>query len=212
MKADSNAVLDLIVAGARLHDIATDTDWQKGEITRLARENGFGLNVSSDRFQRAPQAKPAPVGVVRQQPIRVPGDLDNVPVANANDRPTAAPALPTDVIRPGVRDILAEGRASENKTTQRLTEAAYTALGRLQQHLDATREKEAKAAKVRELEAELAKARAELRGEKPATVNRPVTDAVMREWAKANGVPVNDVGRVNGKVREAYALAHAEAS
>lgn len=194
-RQDGDTVLTEIKAGTRLHDIARESGWEKGEVTRLARENGYGLNVSSDRFQPAPQARPRPAGVTR-----VGTSLDSVPVANAGDRP--APSAGVDV-RPGVRDILAEGRASKNKTTRRLTEAACTALGRLQKHLDDTREKEAKAAKVRELEAALSAAKAELRGD--AVAERPAVDSkAVRAWAATTGVSCPATGRVPAAVVEQY--------
>lgn len=58
-------VLRLIEDGGKLTAIADLTGFPKGFVVQTARENGYGLNVSSDRFQQVAPAKAKPQGIVR---------------------------------------------------------------------------------------------------------------------------------------------------
>lgn len=51
-----------------VQDIATATGWAVDDVTRLAVRHGYALNAASKKFQRAPQAKPAPSGITRTAP------------------------------------------------------------------------------------------------------------------------------------------------
>lgn len=197
-KASGTHVLALIEAGERLHDIEVDSTWAKGEIVRLAREEGFGLNVGSDRFQRvaAPSRKPAGI-------VRIGTDLDTVPVANAHPHEMA--------VRPAQRDLIAEGKAHSVVRVQRLAIKAEQALEVLDDALRTTREAEAakvaaaaeatkRAARIAELEALLAAEKAAVTGRpiKARTGKRPGLGVDLREmkaWCTANDVPYPAAGR-----------------
>lgn len=197
--ASISEVLTMICDGGKLSGIADITGWPKGQVVALAREHGYGLNVSSDRFQPGPKAKPKPQGVV---------------LANASER-TAPDSEPQDYIgqapvRPATRDLIDEGRASSNARIRHLADKAQQALDTLAQHVIAHREAEAeKRAKVEreaearkriaELEAQIAKEKEALRGGRPirARTTEPKPGAkrgsigvdyrALDEWCQANG-------------------------
>jgi ATPase subunit of ABC transporter with duplicated ATPase domains len=121
-------------------------------------------------------------------------------------------------VRPATRDLIDEGKASSVARVRRAAEKAQAALDHLAAVIDETREAEAakraaeaeKAAarrKVAELEAQLAAAKAALRG-KPAPTAAPTGDAkAIRAWAAANGVECPTRGKVPAAVVEAYRAA-----
>lgn len=214
-------VFSLIADGNKLSAIADLTGLPKGEIVRVAREAHYALNVSSDRFQPAPQGKPKPQGIVRPQT-----DTGAVPEPTATD-PTPAPVSPARPT-PVLRDVIAEGKAHSSVKVQRAAVKAEVALATLVGLLDATRAEEAakraaekaKAearAEVERLEQQLADAKAKLRG--PARVaavavvapNQAGASAKeIRAWAEDAGVDCPTVGKVPARVVDAYLAAHQE--
>lgn len=206
-------VFNLIADGGKLSAIADLTGLPKGEIVRVAREAHYALNVSSDRFQPAPQGKPKPQGIVRPQT-----DTGAVPEPTATD-PTPAPVSPARPT-PVLRDVIAEGKAHSAVRVQRAAVKAEVALATLVDLLNATREEEAakrkaeaeKAAaraEVERLEALLAAAKAKARG--PARAAAGASAKEIRAWAAANGIdcPATDI--VPRRVVDAYAAAQVAA-
>lgn len=229
MKTENPAdVLAMIVDGGKLTAIADTTGWHVGDLVALAREHGYALNVSSDRFQPAPQSKPKPQGIVRTQTgtgaASAPAPTDD---AEATRTAPAAPA-PVSPIRPTpvLRDVIAEGKAHSSVKVQRAAVKAEVALATLVGLLDATRAEEAakraaekaKAearAEVERLERQLAEAKAKLRGPARAaavavvTPNRAGASAKeIRAWAEGAGVDCPAVGKVPQRVVDAYLDAH----
>lgn len=221
-------VFSLIADGNKLSAIADLTGLPKGEIVRVAREAHYALNVSSDRFQPAPQSKPKPEGIVRSagtgQPV---GAV--IPSGTVMTGGPFVPAPETGAeIRPAQRDVIAEGKAHSAVRVQRAAVKAEVALATLVDLLNATREEEAakrkaeaeKAAaraEVERLEQQLADAKAKLRG--PARVaavavvapNQAGASAKeIRAWAEDAGVDCPTVGKVPARVVDAYLAAHQE--
>lgn len=193
----SSEVLRLIEDGGKSQAIADLTQLPRGEVVRIARQAGWALNVSSDRFQRPHAPKPVISGIVLAETTPTP--------------PTIVEPVP---LRPVERDLIAEGKAS---TVARVRNAAVRAEGSLQalaDLLDETRAaEEAKAAAEREkaearaevarLEKKLRDARERLKGGRKD--DGPSLDAkTVRAWAAENGVTCPPVGRVPGTVMDAY--------
>lgn len=190
-------LMRLIADGNRLTQIADLTGLPKGRIVKVAREHGWTLNASADRF-----AKPVtPLAAVKP-----------APETGADTEQGKAG------VRPATRDLIEEGKASSVARVRRAAEKAQAALDHLAAVIDETREAEAakraaeaeKAAarrKVAELEAQLAAAKAALRG-KPAPTAAATGDAkAIRAWAAANGVECPTRGKVPAAVVEAYRAA-----
>lgn len=191
-------LMRLIADGNRLTQIADLTGLPKGRIVKVARENGWTLNASTDRFA---QARPTPLAAVKTAP-QTGADAEQGKAG----------------VRPATRDLIDEGKASSVARVRRAAEKAQAALDHLAVVIDETREAEAakraaeaeKAAarrKVAELEAQLAAAKAALRG-KPAPTAAATGDAkAIRAWAAANGVECPTRGKVPAAVVEAYRAA-----
>lgn len=188
-------VLRMIEDGGKLPAIADLTGLPKGEIVRIARENGYGLNVSNERFQRVAQPKLAQGGIVRAVPT------------------VEEPAAQTLPVRPAQRDLIAEGKASTVARVRKAAVRAENALQSLADLLDETRATEAARAEIAELEQKLRDAKAALKGtatpkpERATAPDRPkgakppigvdyrALDAwcqeTGREWRKTKGRPSN---------------------
>ncbi|MFN8147959.1 MAG: hypothetical protein U0R76_10885 [Candidatus Nanopelagicales bacterium] len=168
----SNDVLRLIADGNKLQAIADLTGFPRGYIVQTARENGYGLNVSSDRFQKVVVSKPAPQGIVRPTPPPPPPGPTVTTTATA--------------VRPAVRDILDEAKTAGGN----LRKAAERIERDLDKLADLTRanrantearkreeaEKAAARQKIAELEEQLREAKAALR-RKPTTNAQIAKDA-----------------------------------
>lgn len=203
MKTENPAdVLAMIVDGGKLTAIADTTGWHKGEVVALAREHNYALNVSSDRFQPAPQSKPKPQGIVRPQTGSGAG-VSLLPPGDAGDgQPAAAPEPPTRQT-PVLRDVIAEGKAHSSVKVQRAAVKAEVAFATLVGLLDATRAEEAakrkaeaeKAearAEVDRLERQLAEAKAKLRG-KPAAPKAATSEHKAAGKRPSIGVDYQDL-------------------
>ena len=110
--------------------------------------------------------------------------------------PVAAPAAHP------ILKLLHDGRTSTLKPIRTLAAKIEADLERLTDMVEADRENAKARAEVERLEQQLAAAKAKLKGgPKPAAGPPP---SVVREWAKANGVPCPERGRVPAEVVEAY--------
>lgn len=204
MTTTSADVLRLIEDGGKSQAIADLTGLPRGEVVRVARENGWGLNVSNDRFQRTAPPKPKPVGVV----LATGGVVEPVTLPNDSGIEHVVP------LRPVERDLIAEGKAS---SVARVRNAAVRAEGSLQHLADlldetraaeeakatAEREKAEARAEVARLEKKLRDARERLKGGRKD--DGPSLDAkTVRAWAAEQGVDCPPVGRVPRVVMDAY--------
>jgi hypothetical protein len=188
----------LIEDGNKLSQIADLTTLHKGHVVKVAREHGYVLNVSTDRFQRA--AVPTPLAAVKR------------PETGADAEQGKAD------VRPATRDLIDEGKASSVARVRRAADKAQAALDALAAALEDTRlaeaakraaaaEKEAARRKVAALERQLAEAKAALRG-KPAPAPTAATDPkAVRAWAAANGIDCPTRGKVPAAVVDAYLAA-----
>lgn len=221
-------VFSLIADGNKLSAIADLTGLPKGEIVRVAREAHYALNVSSDRFQPAPQSKPKPQGIVRPQSGT--GAASANPEGNAGQAlgSAAAPA-PVSPIRPAHRDLIEEGKQHSSIRVQRAAVKAEVALKTLAAMVESTRLEEAakraaekaKAearAEVERLEKQLRDAKAKLRGPARAAAVAVVAQnqagasaKEIRAWAAANGIDCPATGRVPRRAVDAYAAAQVAA-
>lgn len=196
MSASKADVLRMIEEGGKSQAIADITGMPRGFVVQVARENGYGLNVSSDRFQQvAPRPEP-PQGVVRADSER------------AAPRLAPAPEPRADVtVKAGSGALIAEGLVHESPQVRAAADRASNALDRLSALLETHHRKAAVRAEVAKLEAELAKARAVLKP--PSKVKSGGSDAaVIRAWAAANGVKCTRTGIIPKAVRQAYEAAH----
>ena len=162
MKASGSEVLSMIEDGGKLDAIESVTLWDRADIMEVARDEGYALDAASGRFRPAPKAKPAPTGVIRSVPD-----------------PLAA-RVPDPGVRPVVRDLIGEGRASSVTKVKRAAAKAQAALDHLAAVLEETREAE-------------------------ATGYVPTGNAAeVRAWAAANGIECPSRGIVPRAVVEQY--------
>lgn len=226
MTASETEILAMIEDGGKLSAIADITGLAKGEIVRVARENHYALNVSSDRFQPAPQSKPKPQGIVRPQTGT--GAASANPEGNTGGSALGSAVAPAPVspIRPAHRDLIEEGKQHSSIRVQRAAVKAEVALKALAGMVESTRLEEAakraaekaKAearAEVERLEKQLAEAKAKLRGPARAAAvavvapNQAGASAKdIRAWAASAGVDCPANGKVPGRVVDAYLAAH----
>lgn len=188
-------VLRMIEDGGKSQAIADLTGLPRREVVRIARENGYGLNVSNDRFQRVAAPKPlATGGIVRMAPTQA-----------------AAGGITTEVIeldqsvplRPVERDLIAEGKASSIARIVRAASAAEKTLTILADLLEEHRATEAARIEVARLEKKLADAKARLKGGRKD--DGPSLDAkTVRAWAAQNGIDCPSRGRPPQRVVDAY--------
>jgi hypothetical protein len=189
-------ILRAIANGNTLSQIADLTGHPKGHVVKVARENGYALNASADRF-----VKPV------------------TPLAAVKRPETGADAEQGKAgVRPATRDLIDEGKASSFAKVRRAAEKAQAALDALAAAIEDTRlaeaakraaaaEKEAARRKVAELERQLAEAKAALRG-KPAPAPTGTAEAkTVRAWAAANGIDCPTRGKVPAAVVDAYLAA-----
>jgi hypothetical protein len=113
--------------------------------------------------------------------------------------------------------VLATAEGSQNYRLQRAASAARKTIELVQELTDKERDKSAARAEVERLEAELAAAKAKLRGD--ATVKNPrgaakvkqpvgVPYSEVRRWAQEQGIDVPAAGRITNAALQAYIDAH----
>lgn len=66
-RGPESTVLRMVGNAMHIQNIEVETGWTPDEIKAVAMRNGYALDAASKRFRRAPQPKPAPVGIVRTQ-------------------------------------------------------------------------------------------------------------------------------------------------
>lgn len=170
---------------------------------------------------KAPAAPPAKAAAAPVQhrapaavtPTRTAPPPKTVTVAPAQPAPqatvtvttTATPAAP----KPGssVDELLAQSEAHDQPRVRAMAERVRALLARLVDVIDEEQRLAAARKHVAELEAELAKARAQL----PAAPAKPRTRAdltAIRQWAADNDIDCPRLGRIPGRVLDAYKKAN----
>jgi hypothetical protein len=200
-QATSLLVLRLVASGKRAVDVATLAGVDLDTVRRIARENGYPdmgcIRQSIDTLENGPKSS---------GPALVPA----TPAASEHESdPTTARGL-----------ILGKAKQSPKRTTRQLAARIEVLLADLTQRIDAEAaaakaaaagdlQKEHARAQIAKLEAELAAAKAVLKGKllAAASAHEP-TAKVIRAWAAEHGLPCSTRGRADRNVRDAYLAAH----
>lgn len=241
LSAPDRRAVELYAAGQDIDRIAAQLRIPPTEVEAALDRAGVATPADARQWVGAYRQRAETVAAATGRPAK-PGtesgtesavELAVVSAAPAVDNPiTAMPAtaMPgTDVAAPGgVFELLARAAASDQARIRTLAERIRTQLDDLRQRLDAEARERQLTGTIGELEAQLAKARAELRAVRtgttqaptradapalPATSAPPVDTLVdakaVRAWAAQAGVDCNPHGRLPGRVLAAYRAAHA---
>lgn len=213
-------LLKHLASGKGLDVVATIVGLPRDQVLDIASHHGYpdreklgwAVDVLEKKLTddaalpvRAPERAPSPIR----------------PAAGASTPPAAGPAT-TPLTQPDeIRVLLNTAKGHESKRIQNAANKVIDDLDRLralirddqEKHAERRKAEAAKAAaraEVDRLEAQLAEAKAKLRG--PATTKSAPADGVsaaeVRAWAAQHDVDCPAVGRVPNAVREAYDDAH----
>lgn len=199
----------------------------KADVIEIARHHGYPdvekLAWAADILEKKLDEDNQPA----ERPLVGGGEIVTRP-QQLGTKPGTTPITPTTVPpipRPDeLRVMIATAKNHESKRIQAAATRADDAIAKLRQLIVEDEQKnhekrKAAAAKARakaeveRLEAELAAARAKLRGSAPAKPKTPAsptpagvlpTSAEIRAWARDNDVDCPPVGQVPARVREAY--------
>jgi hypothetical protein len=194
-------VLRLVANGKRAVDVATLAGADLDTVRRIAREHGYPdmsrIRRSIDTLENGPKSN---------GPALVPAAAV---AGGCETDPATARGL-----------ILGKAKRSPKHTTRQLAARIEVLLADLTQRIDAEaaaakaaaardQQKEHARAQIAKLEAELAAAKAVLKG-KPlaAASDHEPTAKMIRAWAAEHGLPCSTRGRVDRNVRDAYLAAH----
>ncbi len=120
----------------------------------------------------------------------------------------------TPITRPGAvmdntREKITAALRSDSAAIRRAATKANQALASLDTLLADWDAQQAARERVAELEAALAEAKAVLQKKKPAGSSRPGEHKQARAWARQQGIPVPDIGKVPGELLERWRAATA---
>lgn len=211
-RGPESTVLRMVGNAMHIQNIEVETGWTVDEIKALAMRNGYALDAASKRFRRAPQPKPAPVGIVRSSQTStgaVRPSPSPVP-ASASDR-SSAPVLPET-----------SGEVVTSTSGERASHPRSTTVGSGDTSPEPDPTVVAAIAFVRAFAELLA-----LIDERPAAQPEPepltrrpgnyptgprithgATQSQIRDWARTQGLDVNPRGTVRRDIADAYAAAH----
>lgn len=223
-------VLKHLASGKSLDIVATIVGLKREQVLDVASHHGYpdrdklawAVDVLEKKLDGDSAALPDRTDEVRRE------ERAAAPRPQVVPSPAPAPAAPqSDAVSTTTHSLIDRGKQHESKRIRAAADKVLDDLDRLrtllredeEKHAErrkAAAEKAAARAEVERLEAQLAKARAKLRGGKTsqkkttATTDGP-TAAEIRAWAAQNDVACPAVGRVPTAVRQAYADAHPEA-
>lgn len=217
-RGPESTVLRMVGNAMHIQNIEVETGWTPDEIKAVAVRNGYALDAASKRFRRAPQPKPAPVGIVRTSQTST-GAADT-------DLPTSGPMQPRGTNRG------ADG-GEPSPSAPVLTETTGAAIDAGPPAREATHSPIAAPVSARaEVQAawlvffqsfnelirviESAPAPALPTPTNKRTGNYPTgprlthgaSQSQVRDWARTQGLNVNPRGTVRRDIADAYAAAH----
>lgn len=232
---DHIALLRHLASGKTLDAVALIMQLDRSEVLDVASRHGYpdpqklawAADVLVEKLDQeaAPSEHPQAAEILRSSRPQPPGGGASTPSSpgSASRPQPAAPPSPAAGESPDtVAALVDEGLAHSTKKIRTAAQRAKAAIDKLHELVEADRVKEAERrrqaeeraaaeAEVKELEKQLAEARAKLR---PArTSSTPVastaaadgpTAAEVRAWARENDVDCPATGMVPRRVREAY--------
>jgi hypothetical protein len=214
-------LLKHLAAGKGLDIVATIVGLKRDQILDIASRHGYpdkeklawAVDVLEKKLDDEQAELPDRTSEVRRE------ERAATPRPAAVPTPSAAPAVVG-----ALEDLIATGKGHESRRIQAAANKVLDDLDRLRTLIrddqkkhaarrKAEREKAEARAEVERLEAQLAEAKAKLRGGTPAPKKAPApadgpSAAEVRAWAAANDVSCPAVGRVPSAVREAFDEAH----
>lgn len=222
-RGPESTVLRMVGNAMHIQNIEVETGWTPDEIKTLAMRNGYALDAASKRFRRAPQPKPAPVGIVRTSQTStgaevvssssLPDGFGDAGLA-LSETDAAAPVLPQtsgEEVSASSRGAVAiaspSARLVETSTPSSPepdpTVVAAIAFVRAFAELLALIDERPAA----ESEPETTAKRA---GNYPTgpRITHGATQSQIRDWARTQGLDVNPRGTVRRGIADAYAAAH----
>lgn len=235
---DHIALLRHLASGKTLDAVALIMQIERSEVLDVASKHGYpdpqklawAADVLVEKLdqEQAPTQHPQAAAIARApaRPTTPAGGASTPPSAGPGSRPQpAAPPSPVAGGTDRIRALIDEGKAHSTKRIRTAAEKAAEAVRKLRELVEADREREAERKRqaeeraaaereVKELEKQLAEAKAKLRPARPATTSTPEpagegpSAAEIREWAAVAGVECPTRGMVPKAVREAYDSAH----
>lgn len=179
-RTGQQVALEQLLAGHGLAWISDRTGLTEAEVAQVAAQARLARVPGTDRF--APPGNPTPPA--RPRLTSVP-DLKEPPMQPAQTLAQRA------AITGDARVLALHAKAKDAQERLRAAVEAWEAKSEARQH-------------IADLEAQLAEARAALRGGKATAAPPAVDSKAVRAWATANGVDCPASGMVPGRVRAAY--------
>ena len=201
-RGPESTVVRMVANAMHIQNIEVETGWTPDEIKAVAMRNGYALDAASRRFRRAPQPKPAPVGIVRHTETSTGAERPlSTPSPTGASDPYPAPVLPDPgaVVKPVPEDPGSAALAPASTTASDPFAVAGAAFAELLRAIALA------------LNADPAVPVAHVAAPKPATqprVTHGASQSQIRDWARAQGLDVNPRGTVRRDIADAYAAAH----
>lgn len=95
-RGPESTVLRMVANAMHIQNIEVETGWTPDEIKAVAMRNGYALDAASRRFRRAPQPKPAPVGIVRTSQTSTGAADTGLPASDPRHCPPTNPTCTWD--------------------------------------------------------------------------------------------------------------------
>ncbi|MEU6713015.1 histone-like nucleoid-structuring protein Lsr2 [Nonomuraea sp. NPDC046802] len=203
----------LLTQGHQAKDAATATGIQLGRLVSLARQQGWTIHSATQRATDPTRNDMTPVLAPHLQALA--GQFTERPrIVNDPDEPDE----PYDAT-----ELLADAADFDDRHVKAALDRARQALDKLhtiytqadEQRAAAVQRaaaKQAAADRITELEQQLAAAREQAKA-LGATTKRTTSgdrerDPAIRAWARSQGLPINERGRIPGHIRDQYNAAH----
>lgn len=207
-KAPETTVQRMVTNAMHVQNIEVETGWTRDDIKACAMRMGYALDAASQRFRRAPQRKPAPVGIVLASQTstgagQAPVDADEPD--GALPSVAAAPVLPeTDTgAKPAHEEhgsaVLAPASApvSARAEVRAAWLTFFQAFNELIHVIESAPTPPPSIPTKRP-------------GNYPTgpRLTHGATQSQIRDWARTQGLDVNPRGTVRRDIADAYAAAH----
>lgn len=189
-RGPESTVVRMVANAMHVANIEVETGWTRDEIKAVAIRDGYALDAATQRFRRAPRPKPASPGIVRTSQtstgaeVASPGFGESEGLALSDDLPGAVA-----IASPSARLVQTPAASSPEPDPFAAAGAAFADLLR---------------AIALALNADPAVPITHVVAPKPEPKPRlthGASQSQIRQWARANGIPVNDRGTVLARRR-----------
>lgn len=185
-KAPETTVQRMVTNAMHVQNIEVETGWSRDDIKACAMRMGYALDAASQRFRRAPQRKPAPVGIVLTS--QTSGEVVTSAVRELASHPDSA-TVGSGTSSPELALV------SSRPEVQAAWVAFFEAFTQLLRVIEGPTPPPTKRS-----------------GNYPTgpRLTHGATQSQIRDWARTQGLDVNPRGTVRRDIADAYAAAHQE--